>query len=79
MNTSKMALALSLSGVLCSACAGQTYQFDAALLDQANQSVDMSLFNQGLQQPGTYGLDVLINGERVDHTDITFRVIKDAQ
>jgi len=79
MKTSKMVLALSLAGLLSPAYAGHAYQFDVAMLDQANQGADISLFNQGLQQPGTYGLDVLINGERVDHTDITFRVIKDAQ
>ncbi|QNB06091.1 fimbria/pilus outer membrane usher protein [Herbaspirillum frisingense] len=78
MKISKMALALSLVGILSSAYAGQAYQFDGAMLDQVDQGVDISLFNQGLQQPGTYRLDVLINGERVDHADITFRVVEDA-
>lgn len=56
-----------------------TYTFDASMLGDAAKGVDMSLFNQGVQQPGTYRVDVLVNGERVDTRDVVFKLEKDRQ
>lgn len=53
----------------------QDYHFDAALLGGAVKKSDLALFEQGLQQPGTYRMDVLLNGERVDSQDITLRLL----
>lgn len=70
-------LALMCSAWCCASHA-RNYTFDAAMLGSAAQGVDMSLFSQGVQQPGTYMLDVMINGERVDTREVTFsRVSRD--
>lgn len=53
----------------------QDYHFDAALLGGAVNKSVLALFEQGLQQPGTYRMDVLLNGEQVDSQDITLRLI----
>ncbi|KTR45707.1 pilin outer membrane usher protein SafC [Pantoea ananatis] len=59
-----------------SGAAAQQYHFDASLLGGAAKNADLSLFEQGLQQPGTYRMDVLLNGEQVDSQDITLRLVK---
>jgi len=51
------------------------YHFEAALLDDAAKHADLSLFEQGLQQPGTYRMDILLNGELVDSRDISLRLV----
>lgn len=56
----------------------QDYHFDASLLGEAAKGVDLSLFSQGLQQPGTYQLDIMLNDELVDSQNITLAVTKDA-
>nr|WP_237165033.1 fimbria/pilus outer membrane usher protein [Pantoea agglomerans] len=59
-----------------SGAAAQQYHFDASLLSGAARNVDLSLFEQGLQQPGNYRMDILLNGEQVDSQDITLRLVK---
>jgi len=59
-----------------SGVAAQQYHFDASLLSGAAKNADLSLFEEGLQQPGTYRMDVLLNGEQVDSQDITLRLVK---
>ena len=54
----------------------QQYHFDASLLGGTAKNADLSLLEQGLQQPGTYRMDVLLNGEQVDSQDITLRLVK---
>ncbi|TXE24303.1 fimbrial biogenesis outer membrane usher protein [Serratia marcescens] len=78
MRFSRLALTV---GLLCLASSGQarTWQFDPASLGEAGRGADMTLFNQGLQQPGTYRVDILLNGERVDTLDIVFSLAKDRQ
>lgn len=41
--------------------------------------VDVSVFNAGGQMPGTYQVDILLNGEKSDTRDITFSTVKDTQ
>lgn len=53
----------------------QGYHFDAALLGSKVNQADLALLEQGLQQPGTYRLDVLLNGEQVDSQDITLQLL----
>ena len=60
-----------------SGVAAQQYHFDASLLSGAAKNADLSLFEQGLQQPGTYRMDVLLNGEQVDSQDITLRLVNE--
>lgn len=68
--------ALGLSVACFTAVASaRDYQFDAALLGGGVKQADLALLEQGLQQPGTYRLDVLLNGEQVDSRDITLRLV----
>ncbi|MEI2606794.1 fimbrial biogenesis outer membrane usher protein [Erwinia aphidicola] len=60
------------------AAPAQDYHFDAALLGGVVKQSDLALFEQGLQQPGTYRMDVLLNGEQVDNQDITLRLVSKA-
>lgn len=61
------------------AAATTNYVFDAAQLGENISNDDISLFNQGGQLPGTYTVDVLVNGEPVGSGDIVFRVRKTGQ
>ncbi|WP_129544792.1 fimbria/pilus outer membrane usher protein [Serratia sp. 1D1416] len=56
----------------------RSWSFDAAQLGQAGQDVDISVFNQGGQLPGTYLVDVMLNGERVDSREMVFHQETDA-
>jgi outer membrane usher protein len=55
-----------------------TYTFDATQLGLAGKGVDVSLFEQGGQLPGTYTVDVMVNGTQVDSRDVVFNLSKDA-
>ena len=59
MKFKQPALLLFIAGVVHCANA-HTYTFDASMLGDAAKGVDMSLFNQGVQQPGTYRVDVMV-------------------
>lgn len=56
----------------------RTWSFDAGQLNNASD-VDVSLFEQGGQLPGTYLVDILLNGERVDSLEMDFHQEKDAE
>lgn len=43
------------------------------------KNTDFSLFNNGVQLPGTNRIDVYINDEKVDSRDVMFSLQKDAQ
>ncbi|WP_440799955.1 fimbrial biogenesis outer membrane usher protein [Serratia marcescens] len=77
MNYSRLAMAV---GLVCLSGQGyaREYSFDATLLDGAGKDVDVSLFEQGGQLPGTYTVDILLNGERVDARDVVFSQGKDS-
>ena len=47
------------------------------MLGGSARDADVSVFNQGGQPPGTYTVDVLVNGERVDKRDVVFSLEKD--
>nr|WP_234300412.1 fimbria/pilus outer membrane usher protein [Rahnella aceris] len=53
------------------------WKFDASMLGGSARDADVSVFNQGGQPPGTYTVDVLVNGERVDTRDVVFSLEKD--
>lgn len=78
MKISRIALAI---GLVCVSGMGQAreYRFDPAMLGEQGKNVDMTLFDQGVQLPGTYAVDVVLNGERVDSRDVVFSLAKDAQ
>lgn len=54
----------------------RTWSFDPAMLEGGN-AADVSLFNQGVQLPGTYPVDIYLNADKVDSQDITFTLKKD--
>jgi len=50
----------------------RTWEFDASQLSGGVSDADIALFNQGGQLPGTYLVDVLLNGEQVDSREVVF-------
>lgn len=73
-------LALAIGGVLLIGANAQAanYTFDTKQLGVAGQGVDVSLFEQGGQLPGTYLVDIVVNGNQVDSRDVVFSLVKDA-
>ncbi|HFG6725867.1 TPA: fimbria/pilus outer membrane usher protein [Salmonella enterica subsp. enterica] len=57
----------------------RTWTFDPSMVSGDGKNIDVSLFNQGVQLPGTYHVDVYVNGEKVDSRDVAFSLKKDAQ
>jgi outer membrane usher protein len=76
MNSLRLALSLGL--VCFSAVTQANYTFDASTLP-IGRDVDISLLNQGTQLPGSYHVEVLINGEQVDSREVLFQLEKQAQ
>ncbi|MGF6188973.1 fimbria/pilus outer membrane usher protein [Serratia sp. 2723] len=74
MKYSRIALAVSLT-CLSGGLNAKTWSFDSNALDGR---VDVSVFNAGGQLPGTYHVDILLNGEPVDTQDVEFVLKKDA-
>jgi len=56
-----------------------TYTFSPTMVDGAGEGADISLFNQGVQPPGTYAVDIVLNGRQVDSREVTFTLAKDAK
>ncbi|WP_235895669.1 fimbrial polyadhesin usher MyfC [Yersinia alsatica] len=54
------------------------YTFDPALLgdNTAKDKAELSLFEQGGQLPGTYLVDIILGGEKVDSTEVAFHSVK---
>lgn len=74
MRYSRLAM---LVGIACLSgnASARTWTFDGSAL---GQGVDTSLFNNGGQLPGTYSVDILLNGEQVDTRDVVFSAGKNA-
>ena len=74
MKYSKLFLSVGLALVTLSGW-GRTYTFDPSLVESSGgDSVDVSLFNQGLQLPGEYFVSIFVNGEKVGSDNINFRI-----
>lgn len=56
----------------------QNWTFDSSLLNGNVSEHDIYLLNTGSQLPGSYKVDVLLNGEHVDYRDITFKLVGDS-
>lgn len=54
------------------------YTFDPTLLadNNAKDKTELSLFEQGGQLPGTYLVDIILGGEKVDSTEVAFHSVK---
>nr|WP_283317999.1 fimbria/pilus outer membrane usher protein [Edwardsiella anguillarum] len=75
-----IALAVSMvfiCGLYSTSVQAKYYTFDASQLD-GGRNVDISLLEQGGQLPGTYQVDVILNGERIDSREMLFHLEKDA-
>ncbi|GAB5125067.1 fimbria/pilus outer membrane usher protein [Escherichia coli] len=55
----------------------QTYSFDASMLKGGGKEVDLTLFEEGGQLPGSYPVDIILNGARVDSREMIFHSEKD--
>ena len=74
MKYSQLFLSVGLALVTLSGW-GRTYTFDPSLVESSGgDSVDVSLFNQGLQLPGEYFVSIFVNGEKVGSGNINFRI-----
>ncbi|WNI88024.1 fimbria/pilus outer membrane usher protein [Citrobacter portucalensis] len=67
-----------IGGLYSTGVQARYYNFDASQLGGAG-NVDISLLEQGAQLPGTYQVDVILNGERVDSREMVFHLEKDAE
>lgn len=56
---------------------GKTYTFSPALLDGGGAGTDLSVFSQGSQLPGTYPVDILLNGTLIDSRPVVFTRMSD--
>lgn len=71
------ALTLVLSGIAGARAEGLYFMADALeRTGVATDSVDLSRFEQGEQLPGTYRVEIWLNGERVRTDSITFVAVK---
>ncbi|HGB5819299.1 TPA: fimbria/pilus outer membrane usher protein, partial [Salmonella enterica subsp. enterica serovar Thompson] len=72
-------LALYVSAALLPLTASaRTWTFDPALVDGGKGTVDVSLFNEGLQLPGTYNVTITVNGSTVDsNVPVSFQLAGD--
>lgn len=62
-----------------SAVKAQTWTFNPSMIDGGGDEADISLFNQGVQPPGTYPVDILLSGREVDSREVAFTLEKDAK
>ncbi|MCY1700982.1 fimbria/pilus outer membrane usher protein [Lelliottia sp. SL45] len=53
-------------------CYADKYVFDESLLGENSKGIDMSLLNEGSQLPGTYTVDIVLNGDVVETRDVAF-------
>ncbi|EHI7918879.1 fimbria/pilus outer membrane usher protein, partial [Salmonella enterica] len=72
-------LALCVSAALLPlTVSARTWTFDPALVDGGKGTVDVSLFNEGLQLPGTYNVTITVNGSTVDsNVPVSFQLAGD--
>lgn len=54
---------------------GESFHFDASLLDGGEKNADLSLFDNGSQLPGNYNVDIIINNQKVDSRSVIFKLI----
>lgn len=70
----RIALVISLAclGLYGMRVQAQTYTFDVAQLGTSD--VDISLLEQGVQLPGVYPVDIILNGEHIDSREVEFHL-----
>lgn len=68
------AVAFALPAVWCGPLLAAAYTFDPAMLDGGSPGVDLSLFEEGAQLPGTYPVSIVLGGEVVDRRNLAFHL-----
>ena len=68
------AVAFALPAVWSGPLLAAAYTFDPAMLDGGNPGVDLSLFEEGAQMPGTYPVSIVLGGEVVDRRNLAFHL-----
>lgn len=68
------AVAFVLPAVWSGPLLAAAYTFDPAMLDGGNPGVDLSLFEEGAQMPGTYPVSIVLGGEVVDRRNLAFHL-----
>ncbi|MFI4630045.1 pilin outer membrane usher protein SafC [Klebsiella quasipneumoniae subsp. similipneumoniae] len=61
-----------------SAAGATEYTFDPGMLDGAAKGVDLTLFEEGAQMPGTYPVQIIVGDTVVDQRNVDFHVETDA-
>ena len=77
--SSRSLLAVLLSGIV--SARAQELHFMVDALERtglANENIDLSRFEQGGQLPGTYSVDIWLNGERVHRSNVKFVILNDS-
>ncbi|EMR7728604.1 fimbria/pilus outer membrane usher protein [Salmonella enterica subsp. enterica serovar Braenderup] len=69
---------LLAGGASCADTQAQFYSFDASQLDNGGKDVDISLLEEGVQLPGIYQVDIVINGKLIDSGEIPFHLEKNS-
>ncbi|EAV2596663.1 pilin outer membrane usher protein SafC [Salmonella enterica] len=69
---------LLAGGANCADTQAQFYSFDALQLDNGGKDVDISLLEEGVQLPGIYQVDIVINGKIIDAGEIPFHLEKNS-
>lgn len=67
------------AGLLSMPVPARTWKFEASQLGGDVSDADVALFNQGGQLPGTYPVEILLNGEQVDSRSVVFHPQVDAR
>lgn len=70
-----MALSINTTVFLPGAQA-KNYHFDESSLGGISKDIDLSLLNAGLQQPGIYRMDIILNEQQIDTDDISLKLVK---
>jgi outer membrane usher protein len=69
----KLTLSLFLSLIFSQLVQGKQYNFDPEMLGDEAEGLDLSLYNQGLQQEGDYNVTLLLNRRVVGRETINFK------
>ncbi|MGK3523095.1 FimD/PapC N-terminal domain-containing protein [Escherichia coli] len=56
----------------CADVAARSYTFEPSMLNVDGNDIDLSIFESGAQLPGTYYVDIMLNGKLVDTKEMEF-------
>lgn len=62
-----IAVLSSLPFFFCADVAARSYTFEPSMLNVDGNDIDLSIFESGAQLPGTYYVDIMLNGKLVGY------------